>query len=152
MAKMGRKNKYWTHVEPHLKEITEYKRTMTEAQICKKLGVGRSAFNEYKKQHPELVAALRAGTVDLISDLKGALIQKALGYDYEETTEITGFTAKGPINETKTITKHMPPDLGSIHLLLKNIDPTWRNDDSTTLQLKRAELEIKKKRAEEAEW
>lgn len=150
MAKMGRKNKYWTHVKPHLKEITEYKRTMTEAQICKKLGVGRSAFNKYKTEHPELVAALRAGTVDLISDLKGALIKKALGFEYKETTTTIDEITKEM--STKTMHKYAAPDLGSIHLLLKNLDPTWRNDDSTTLQLKREELEIKKKRAEEAEW
>ena len=148
MAKMGRKNKYWTHVKPHLKEISEYKRTMTEAQICKKLGVGRSAFNKYKNEHPELVAALHAGTVDLISDLKGALIKKALGFELKEkvvTVDSDGLT-------TKTTYKEIPPDLGSIHLLLKNLDPTWRNDDSTTLQMKRDELEIKKKRAEEDAW
>ena len=149
MAKMGRKNKYWTHVKPHLKEITEYKRTMTEAQICKKLGVGRSAFNKYKTEHAELREALHAGEVELVSDLKGALIKKALGFELKEKvvtiSEENGLT-------TKTTYKEIPPDLGSIHLLLKNLDPTWRNDDETTLQMKREELEIKKKRAEEADW
>lgn len=150
MAKMGRKNKYWTHVKPYLKEISGYKRTMTEAQICKRLGVGRSAFNKYKTEHAELREALHAGEVELVSDLKGALIKKALGFEYQEKTITIDEITKEM--QHKTMYKYAAPDLGSIHLLLKNLDPTWRNDDNTTLQMKRDELEIKKKRAEEDAW
>jgi len=39
----GRKSKYETHVKPYLPEIEKWCNTMTEAQICKRLGVGKSA-------------------------------------------------------------------------------------------------------------
>ena len=44
------------------------------------------------------------------------------------------------------------PDLGSIHLLLKNIDPEWHNDDKATLDLKKEQLELAKKKQEADEW
>ena len=44
------------------------------------------------------------------------------------------------------------PDTGAIHLLLKNIDPNWRNDDATTLELKKRQTEIAEKKADAAEW
>lgn len=145
----GRKNKYETYVKPRLKEVTEWRRTMTEAQICVKLGIGRTAFYEYKKEHQEFAEALRTGEILLIDDLKSILIKKALGYDYTEKTEET--SVKDGL-KTKKVTKHMPPDLGSIHLLLKNIDPSWHNDDMTNLKIKQEELELKKQKASEEDW
>ena len=41
----GRKSKYETHVKPYLPEIEKWCSTMTEAQICKRLGVGKTAWN-----------------------------------------------------------------------------------------------------------
>lgn len=148
-SKMGRKNKYETHVKPRLKEVTEWRRSMTEGQICQMLGIGRTVFYEYKKEHPEFERALRTGETLLIDDLKGALIKKALGYDYtEETREMS----KKDGLKTKKVTRHMPPDLGSIHLLLKNLDPQWHNDDAANLKIKQEELEIKKQRAAAEDW
>ena len=81
----GRKSKYETHVKPYLPEIEKWCNTMTEAQICKRLGVGKSAWNEYKKKFPELMESIKRGRTDLVSDLKSALIRKAKGYEYTET-------------------------------------------------------------------
>lgn len=149
---LGRKYKYETHVKPRLAEITEWRRTMTEAQICIKLGIGRTAFYEYKKEHREFERALRTGETMLVGDLKGALIKKALGYEYKEKeTIVTKIKGKTSVT-TKTKEKHMPADLGSIHLLLKNLDPDWRNDDAETRRLKREELEIKKQKAAAEDW
>ena len=149
---LGRKYKYDTHVKPRLNEVTEWRRTMTEAQICTMLGIGRTAFYEYKKEHPEFEKALRTGETLLIDDLKGALIQKALGYNYKEKETIVQ-TIKGKRSvTTKTKDKHMPADLGSIHLLLKNLDPTWRNDDAENLRIKQEELKIKQQRAAAEDW
>ena len=66
----GRKSKYETHVKPYLPEIEKWCSTMTEAQICKRLGVGKTAWNEYKKRFPELTESIKRGRTDLVSDLK----------------------------------------------------------------------------------
>ena len=46
----GRKSKYETHIEPSFEVILGYLRTgQTEKSIAKSLGVGRSAWDRYKK-------------------------------------------------------------------------------------------------------
>ena len=52
----------------------------------------------------------------------------------------------------KTTTKHVPPDLGSIHLLLKNLDPDWHDADMVTIRQREKELKIKQQKADSAEW
>jgi hypothetical protein len=48
--------------------------------------------------------------------------------------------------------KYAPPDTGAIHLLLKNIDPNWKNDDDRTYELKKKQVEIAEKKADDANW
>ena len=89
MAKRGRKSKYETHVKPFFPKILEMCQTMTEAQIAEHLGVGHSAFSEYKNKYPELVEILKKGRQNLVAELRSALIKKAKGYEYVETKTVT---------------------------------------------------------------
>lgn len=151
---MGRKNKYETHVQPHLEEIPKWYETMTEGQIAARLGVSSSSWENYKNAYPELMACLRKGKEILIDELKATLKKKALGYDYTEIKEKSEPDEYGEmvvVERTETI-KHVVPDLGSIHLLLKNLDDTWRNDDKPTMDLKREQLDLAKQKAEESAW
>lgn len=145
---MGRANKYLTHVEPYLKDIPHWYEEMTEGQIAKRLGISIGSFEAYKKQYPELMEALRKGKQYLADELKDALRKKAKGFYYTETkTVINGGDV---VIEKKE--RYSPPDVGAIHLLLKNIDDKWRNDDMPTFELKREELDIKKTKASEENW
>lgn len=149
MAKRGRKNKYYTHVEPNLMKILEMCKTMTEQQIAEQLGVGYSTFMEYKKQFPELTETLKKGRQNLVAELRSALIKKAKGYDYTET-EVTH--ENGVI--TKRVEKHKSfgPDVAAINLLLKNYDKdNWANDPQT-LELRKKELELRERQVEANEW
>ena len=47
--------------------------------------------------------------------------------------------------------KYAHPDTGAIHLLLKNLDDTWRNDDKATMDIKRGQLELAREK-EENKW
>lgn len=153
MAKKKPGNAYTEKVQPYLDQIPEWYKTMTVRQIATKLGVGKTTFYKYVEQYPELAAALENGKTILVDDLKSALKRRALGYDYEETTTKETWSEKdGQKTETTTVCKHMPPDLGSIHLLLKNLDPDWHNDDAKTLELRERELKIKEQRAEAEAW
>ena len=151
---MGRKNKYETHIRPNLAKISEWVATMTEAQIAQKLGVNVRSFDRYKVDHEELRDALRTGKQDLIEELKATLKMKAKGFNYTEEKIIEKFDEAG--NSTgktvETYKKYAPPDLGAIHLLLKNLDDTWRNDDKATIDLKKEQVEIAKMKAEENNW
>lgn len=144
---------YETHVEPFLDQIPEWYKTMTVRQIAAKLGVSKTTLYRYAAKYPELEETLTGAKDSLVDDLKNSIKRRALGYEYEETTtKVTESEKNGQETVTTTVRKHMPPDLGSIHLLLKNLDPEWHDADKTTIDLKKKELEIKEKRAEAAEW
>lgn len=151
---MGRKNKYESNVKPFLSEISKWYEDMTEGQIAKKLGVSVASFENYKKDYPELVAALQSGKDILVDDLKESLRRKAKGFFYTETKrtfiEADGEQV-GPVKVEQT-EKYAAPDTGAIHLLLKNLDKTWRNDDQATMDLKREKLELDKQKAESESW
>ena len=150
---MGRKSKYETHVEPHLKDISKWYEDMTEGQIAKKLGIAPSTFELYKIKHPELLVYLQKGKDALADDLKDSLRKKAKGFYYTETKRTT---IEGPDGnqigsaKVETTEKYAAPNTGAIHLLLKNLDDNWRNDDKTTVDLKREKLDLDKEKAKES--
>lgn len=149
---MGRKGRYETHVQPFLNDIAEWYGLINEDQIAKKLGISVASFEKYKNEHPELRESLKKGKEDLIEELKATLKKKAKGFYYEETkTYIKQENGK----EVKTVEKHKKyaqPDTGAIHLLLKNLDDTWRNDDKATQDLKKEKLELDRQKAENENW
>lgn len=172
MTKKGRKSKYETHVKPFFPEIMEWCRTMTEVQIAERLDIGASTFQAYKTEFPELAEALIKGRKDLVVDLKGALIKKAKGYDYVETKVVTedvkwpdelytalleaGFSAaqieQARLIRTEVYNKKAAPDVAAINLALKNYDKdNWANDPQM-LDIRKQELELKKKQIEENNW
>lgn len=140
-------SKAWKLVETEIDNgnIQEWVQTMTEEQIALSCGISYSSFQNFKKKYPKLENALVEGKKRLCSDLKSDLIKKARGYDYEETTtHITKNPDGTEKKDIKKFKKHCPPDTGAIHLLLKNNDNTWHNDDDVILKMKREELELKK--------
>lgn len=146
----GRKNKYDTHIKPFLKDIAEYAKIKTESDIAKELGVSFQSFLTYKKEHKELAEALKKGQQSLVSELKSAIIKKAFGYVYEEEDTEFGVDENGkPIFKRKVIhKKHIPEDIGAIHLLLKNYDKDNWSNDWKALEIKQKQLEIDQKIAE----
>ena len=150
---MGRKDRYETQVQPRLSEIPEMVGTMTEEQIAKQLGISRRSFERYKQQHEELRAALKKGREDLVRDLKMTLKRKAKGFFYtEKKTTVRDSEREGKTVIVETFEKYAQPDTGAIHLLLKNLDETWRNDDRETMDLKRQRLEMEKEKNEAQNW
>lgn len=149
---MGRKSRYESHVQPFLEQVKEWYGLLNESQIASKLGVGVTSFEKYKREHAELREALSRGKEELVLDLKSTLKKKAKGFEYEETkTYIRSVDGK----ETKIVERYKrysPPDTGAIHLLLKNLDETWRNDDRETMDLKRQRLEMEKEKNEANNW
>ena len=149
---MGRKNKYDTHVAPYLREIAEMYGTMTEAQNEKKLGVSVASFEKYKLEHPELVESLREGKDALIKELRESLKKKAKGFHYTEKKKIVRVINGQKTQIVEEYERYSPPDTGAIHLLLKNIDESWRNDDQATMDLKREKIELEKQKADSENW
>lgn len=172
MAKRGRKGLYDTNVKPYLKEIKEWRTVMTEQQIAEKLGIAYSTWNKYKTENVELMEALEKGRADLVTELRGALIKKAKGYQYTETKTTTeavkwppelyaalidaGFTPEdikqSRLVKTEVAIKEMPPDVAALNLSLKNYDKeNWANDPQM-LELRKKELELKERKIDADEW
>ncbi len=73
------KTKYDTNVKPNLKKIIGWRRQgLTDLDICKKLKIGKSSFNNYKKKHPELAEALSQGNEELTLQIENRLYKLAL--------------------------------------------------------------------------
>lgn len=151
---MGRLSRYESHVKPHLNKIRKWvSEDIPVSTITKNLHISHTAFDKYKREHPELREALRHGEDDLVEELRSVLKQKAVGFHYQEkTTRIRHFANGDEAEDTTIFEKYAQPDLGSIHLLLKNHDKTWHNDDTITLERKQKELEQNEKRLEIQEW
>lgn len=150
---MGRKSRYETHVLPYLQQIQEWCQDLDERQIAvERLGIAVSTWENYKKKYPELQEVLRKGKQQLVGDLKAALKKKAKGYTYEETKTIIRDEGGKKITTIEKYKKYAHPDTGAIHLLLKNLDPEWTNDDQKTIDLKREQLELAKQKAENDNW
>lgn len=149
---MGRKNKYETHVKPHMKDIPKWYETMTESQIAKKLGVSVASFEIYKNRYEELRECLRTSKETLIDDLKGTLKMKAKGFNYKETKKTIRSVNGEKVVIVEEFEKYAQPDTGAIHLLLKNLDESWHNDDKATLNIKQKQLELTERKLEQNEW
>lgn len=150
MAKnRGRPSKYKSHVEPYLDDIRDMALTMTEEQIAKTLGVGYTAFREYKRRYPALNDALKKGRRELVKELRSTLIRRAKGFQYEEKKIIK---EGDKVVQEIYATKSALPDVAALNLLLKNYDrENWANDPQT-LELRKKELALRERQVEADEW
>lgn len=149
---MARSSKWEVNVKPNLDKIAQWARYETEGQICKRLGIGSTVWTKYKRQYPELQQALLSKQ-DLISDVRNALLKRALGFYYEETkTTIRKDEATGhDITCTEITKKYAPPDVGACNSILQNMSEGWYRDKAG-YELKKQELELKKKQIEQNEF
>ena len=152
MGKAGRKNKYETHVKPNFEKIKKWYLTKTETQIANKLGVTIQSWIKYKNQYPELRECLQESKDDLVDELKGILKKKAQGFYYTETTKTIIEEDGNKIKKMEERQRYAQPDTGAIHLLLKNLDDEWHNDDKQTLDLKRKQVELTEQKITNEEW
>lgn len=169
----GRKPRYETHVLARFTEIERWaKNGATERQIAKNLGIAYSTLNQYKVDHPELVELIKKARLDVVMEVRGALIRRALGYGYDETKEVTervkwpdgmysklidaGFTpeelGEARVVKTEVAHKQMAPDVAAANLVLKNYDKNnWANDPQM-LEIRKKELKLREKQIENNSW
>lgn len=154
MAKRGRKSAYDTIIKPRFDDILKWLRNgATEKQIINNLGINSDTFYKYKKEMPEFSELLKKGKESLVEQLRGALIKKALGFEYKESKRIINFEDGNEIIvHTEEYTKQALPDVAAANLLLKNYDKeNWSNDPRND-ELKRDEFELKKKLFDKENW
>lgn len=159
----GRPNKYETHVKPRFAEITEWLQIgATEKEIAENLGVNPKVFIRYKQQYSELNDLIKKGRKQPVQAIKAALFKRATGFTYTESKVVhKQIVLKGEDEEdvpatlvqTEVYTKAALPDPTAAMMLLKHWDKEmeWTSDPAS-LELKKEELELKKKHMESEEW
>ena len=123
-----------------------------DKDIAAKCGVAYSTFRGWRDKFPALSAALKEGkeAVDIL--VENALLKRALGYEYIETTHErvkVGVDDDGqPIHEmalTKTVTKEVIPDTTAQIFWLKNRKKAEWRDNAERLEMEREKLELDKR-------
>jgi transcriptional regulator with XRE-family HTH domain len=104
---------------------------LTDEQIADNMGIGVSTLYKYKNEHIEIVESLKRGKEVIDRHVENALLKRAMGYEYKETTrEIMedASTGKHRLAITKVVTKQVAPDTTAQIFWLKNRKPAeWRD-------------------------
>ena len=126
------KGKYQEWIEPEgLLKIEGWARDgLTEEQIAHNMGIRRETLIEWKKKYPNISNTLKRGKEIIDRQVENALLKRALGYSYKETTRELIFdkgTGKTEFKITKEVEKEVVPDTTAQIFWLKNRKPEeWR--------------------------
>ena len=125
------KNEYNCGIHPQI-VCRLFEKGYTETQIADELGISAATLKIWKKQHPEFADSLRGGTDVVDALVEGAVLKRALGYDYEELV----FDRKDDAVWVKKTQKHIPPDVSAATFWLKNRRPEhWGDKRGNETQL-----------------
>ena len=105
---------------------------LTDIQMAGLFGVSQQTLNSWKKQNPLFLESLKAGKDEADSKVSKMLLQRAMGYEYEEIHE----EKQGKkVIKKRIIKKQLPPDTTAMIFWLKNRQPElWRDKIINELQ------------------
>lgn len=120
----------WITPEGLLKIEGWAKDGLTDEQIAINMGIKRQTIYEWKNRFPDITYALKQGKEVIDRQVENALLRRALGYEYEETTK--ELTENNELGVTKIVTKTQAPDVTAQIFWLKNRKPAeWRDKRET---------------------
>ena len=129
----GRKGKdeYWM-TEDGLALLRGWARDgLTDEQIAQNCGIRAATLYEWKKRYPEISESLKKGKEVVDIQVENALLKRALGYSYTETTKEAVFNpekGESELHVTKIVEKQVAPDTTAQIFWLKNRRPDlWRD-------------------------
>lgn len=99
-----------------VQELTS--KRVSQAEICKVLGVSERTLIKLKRTHPRLNQAFLFGNDDLKYKLVDAMYTKAIGFEYEEVQTTIEETKTGTKKKIVKNKKKVAPDYNSIVYLL----------------------------------
>lgn len=122
-----------------LKKIEKWARDgLSKPQIAENMGIALRTLYNWEKAHLPICKALDAGRKKANEHVENALFKRANGYDWIEKTEQE--TKDGTF--TKTVLKHVPPDVRAIEYWLKTKAPSiWGKKEKLELEKLKAEIE-----------
>lgn len=143
----GRPSKYETHIKPYFDQIKKWlEQGATERQIAEQLGVAYSTYNDYKTKYSEFAELTKGNSrVQLVEELRGALVKRALGYEYKEKKEYVKTDPETglPTKYVEITTKQALPDTTAIFGALNIYDPEYVRDKKNH-ELREKDYELRK--------
>lgn len=127
------KSKYeeWLTSEGLLKLEAWARDGLTDEQIAHNMGIAPKTLYRWKEQHSQICQSLKKGKEVVDIQVENALLKRALGYSYKETTKEAKFnpqTEQFELVVTKEVTKEVSPDTTAQIFWLKNRKPVeWRD-------------------------
>lgn len=104
---------------------------LTDEQIAHNMGISVATLYNWKKDHLEILEALKRGKVVVDRMVENALLKRALGYSYKEITRelvVNKSSGASELVVTKTVEKEVVPDTTAQIFWLKNRKPEeWRD-------------------------
>jgi hypothetical protein len=100
---------------------------LTDEQIAYNVGISRSTLNSWKDKYSDISDTLKRGKEVIDRQVENALLKRALGYEYTETTR-EYIPELDEMKTTKKVTKQVAPDTTAQIFWLKNRKPDkWRD-------------------------
>lgn len=154
MAKRGRKSAYETIIKPRFPDILKWLQNgATEKQIADNIGISQATWCKYKAEIVEFAEFIKKGRESLVTQLRGALVKRAMGFEYTERKKYSKRDPDGNVYQyVEETTKTALPDVAALNLCLKNYDPDGWANDPQQLRIKEKELELRREIAEKDNW
>jgi hypothetical protein len=137
------KGKYeeWLTGEGLLKLEAWARDGLTDEQIAHNMGIAPKTLYRWKEQHSPICQSLKKGKEVVDIQVENALLKRALGYKYKETTREQRFNQQTKEFEfivTKEVTKEVAPDTTAQIFWLKNRKPAeWRDRKGENIDLEK---------------
>lgn len=129
-AATGRKNKYETHVKPHMDKIFHWKQQgWYEEDIFKALGISKTTWAKYKRENEELRNVIIEGDKHIGQVAERSLFDNLKWQEAVETKEYIKIEKDGSrTKRVEKITRQIPPNITAIIFALKNKMPESYSD------------------------
>lgn len=150
MAKKGRPNAWTERIEPRKDEIVKWVRAgATNREIAEALGIGYATLMDHLKNNPDFSDSLKQARLSGVPMVKLALMQRALGFEYEEVKTSIKKDDDGEVKQfIEKVKKYCPPDVGACQTFLRNNTDDFRDKAKFDYDFKDMELKLKKLQVE----
>lgn len=132
------KYEHWLTMEGLL-ELEGWARDgLTDEQVAYNMGINKATLYRWKEKYCDICDALKRGKEVVDRQVENALLKRALGYEYTETTR-EYIPELDEMKTTKKVTKQVAPDTTAQIFWLKNRKPDkWRDkqeyEDRTAIE------------------
>ena len=128
------KYEYWKTPEGLLLIEAWARNGLTDEQIAHNMGISKATLYNYKRDHLDILEALKKGKEVVDIQVENALLKRALGYQYKEVKTEEYETEDGPGKRVTTTVKEVAPDTTAQIFWLKNRKPdVWRDKQNVEL-------------------